>query len=127
MNANVEGESTGGGLDTVKWIIVVAILASTVVANDYFSDVSVLIRAGGFVVAVGIAMLLAAQTDKGRNFMVFARESRTEVRKVVWPNRQEATHTTLIIAGATLVVALLLYFLDMGLRWLIGLFTGIGG
>ncbi len=127
MNANVESESSGGIADKFKWIVVIAILAATVVANHFYSDQSVLLRAGVFVVAVALAIFLAAQTDKGRTFMTFAKEARTEVRKVVWPNRQEATHTTLIIAVVTLVMSALLWALDIGLRWLIGLFTGLGG
>lgn len=126
MNANVESEQTGGAFDKVKWLVVILILAGTVVANTMYGDVSVLIRAGVFVIAVGVAMMLAAQTDKGRAFMTFAKESRTEVRKVVWPNRQEATHTTFIIAGATLFMSLVLWLVDIALRWIIGLFTGVG-
>lgn len=124
MNANVESES-GGALDKIKWLLVIVIVCAAIVANNIYGDMSVLIRAGGFIVAVGIAMVLAAQTDKGRNFLVFAKEARTEVRKVVWPNRQEATHTTFIIAGVTLLMSLILWGMDIGLRWVIGLFTGL--
>jgi preprotein translocase subunit SecE len=123
MNASVESESNA--FDKIKWLMIVAILVAAIVANNMFGEMSVLIRAVGFVVAVGIAMVLAAQTDKGRTFLVFAKESRTEVRKVVWPNRQEATHTTLIIAAATVMMALLLWGLDTILMWLVGLLTGL--
>lgn len=123
MNANVESPSNA--FDKVKWIVIVVILAAAIVANNLFGDISVLIRAVGFVVAVAIALALAAQTDKGRTFLVFAKEARTEVRKVVWPNRQEATHTTLIIAAATVLMALLLWGLDTFLMWGVGLLTGL--
>jgi preprotein translocase subunit SecE len=103
MNDTVQAEGVNA-LDKVKWFLIVAILAATVVGNNMFGDMSVLIRAGGFVIAVAFCLFLASQTEKGRNFLVFAKESRTEVRKVVWPNRQEATHTTLIIAAATVLM-----------------------
>lgn len=124
MNDTVQAEG-GNALDKVKWFLIVAILAATVVGNNMFGDMSVLIRAGGFVIAVAFCLFLASQTEKGRTFLVFAKESRTEVRKVVWPNRQEATHTTLIIAAATVLMALLMWGLDAILMWAVGLLTGL--
>ncbi|NQZ07070.1 MAG: preprotein translocase subunit SecE [Algicola sp.] len=124
MNDTVQAEG-GNALDKVKWFLIVAILAATVVGNNMYGDMSVLIRAGGFVIAVAICLFLASQTEKGRNFLVFAKESRTEVRKVVWPNRQEATHTTLIIAAATVLMAMLMWGLDAILMWAVGLLTGL--
>lgn len=123
MNETVQSE--GNALDKVKWLMVVLILGAVVVGNNMYSEMSVLIRAGGFVVAVAICLGLASQTEKGRTFLVFAKESRTEVRKVVWPNRQEATHTTLIIAAATVVMALFMWGLDAVLMWGVGLLTGL--
>ena len=49
-----------------------------------FGEESVLIRAIGVVAAVIVAGLIAMQTEKGRNAVSFAKEARTEVRKVVW-------------------------------------------
>ena len=124
MSANVEQSSNG--LDTVKWVIVIGLLAGAVIANNLFEQESVLIRAIGVVGAVIVAGLLAATTTKGKTFIEFAKESNKEVRKVIWPTRQEATQTTLIIFVATALIAVMLYFLDMGLRWLVGLVTGVG-
>jgi preprotein translocase subunit SecE len=125
MNANVENQEQGNAFDKVKWVLIVVILGAAIVANNQFGEMSVLLRAGGFVVAVAIALLLASQTEKGRTFLAFAKESKIEVRKVVWPNRQEATHTTVIIVIATFAMALLMWFIDMVLRWGIGLLTGL--
>ena len=124
MSANVE--QSNNGLDIVKWVIVIGLLAGAVIANNIFEQESVLIRAVGVVAAVVVAGLFAATTTKGKTFIGFAKESNKEVRKVIWPSRQEATQTTLIIFVATAIIAILLYFLDMGLRWLVGLVTGVG-
>ena len=51
---------------------------------------------------------------------------RAEVSKVVWPNRQEATQTTLIVLVATLIMALILWGLDGIIVRLVGFITGIG-
>jgi len=124
MNASVEQPNKG--LDLVKWVIAVALLAGAVIANSIFEQESVLIRAIAVVAAVAIAAGFAATTTKGKTFLSFAKESRTEVRKVVWPTRQEATQTTFIIFVATAVIALMLYFIDMGLRALVSFLTGVG-
>jgi preprotein translocase subunit SecE len=124
MNASIESEHNGA-FDKFKWTAIIAVLAAVVVANNMLDDISVLIRAAGFVIAVAVSASIAMQTEKGRQFMVFAKESRIEVRKVVWPNRQEATHTTLIIAAATVCMALFMWGLDAVLLWAVGLLTGL--
>ncbi len=124
MNASTENQSSGS-LDSLKWGLVVLILAGAVFANYYFGEQSVLIRALGVVGAVIVAGLLAMQTVKGRNFVIFAKESRTEVRKVVWPTRQEAVQTTGIVLVATLFMSLVLWGLDSVLFWLVGVITGV--
>lgn len=124
MNASTENQQTGS-LDGLKWGVIALLLVGAVVGNYYFGDQSVLVRAIGVVAAVIVAGLVAMQTDKGRTFVTFARESRTEVRKVVWPTRQEAVQTTGIVLVATLIMSLLLWGLDTVLFWVVGLVTGL--
>ena len=52
------------------------------------------------------------------------KEARIEIRKVVWPTRQETTQTTLIVVAVVLVMALLLWGLDSLLGWLVSLIVG---
>ena len=125
MSANPE-QSASSGLDMVKWTIVITLLAGVVIANNIFDQESVLIRALGIVAVALIAAFTAITTTKGKAFIEFAKESRMEVRKVVWPTTQETRQTTLIIFAATVVVGILLYFLDMGLRALVNFLTSVG-
>jgi len=112
-------------MDTVKWLVAVVLLTGAVVGNYMYADMSALVRAIGVVVAVGAALGIAATTEKGRTFIAFAKESRIEVRKVVWPTRQEATHTTIIVMAATVVMALILWGLDGLLFRAVGFLTGL--
>ena len=105
-------ENQGKALETVKWVLVAIILIGTVIGNNIFSEESVLIRAVAVIIAAVIAGGIALQTSKGRNALEFASESRTEVRKVVWPTRQEAIQTTLIVLVVTAIMALVLWGLD---------------
>ncbi|ALM92894.1 MULTISPECIES: preprotein translocase subunit SecE [Alteromonas] len=119
-------ENQSNALDMFKWVVVFALLAGLVTANTVFGEISVLYRAVTAVVVVVIAGFIAASTVKGSTFLSFAKESRTEVRKVVWPTRQEANQTTIIVLAATLVMALILWGLDGIIVRVVGYITGIG-
>ena len=76
-------ENQSNALDMFKWVVIFALLAGLVTANTMYGEISVLYRAIAIVVVVGIAGFIAATTEKGSTFLSFAKESRTEVRKVV--------------------------------------------
>ena len=124
MNASTEHQPSGS-LDAVKWVIIFLILAGAVGGNYVYGEESVLLRAVGVVVAIIIAGLISIQTVKGRTALAFAKESRTEIRKVVWPTRQETIQTTGIVLLATFIMSVLLWGLDSVLFWLVGLVTGL--
>jgi preprotein translocase subunit SecE len=113
-------------LDMMKWLVTIGLLGGVVAANTIFNDVSVLYRALVAVVVVLIAGFIAATTIKGSAFITFAKDSRTEVRKVVWPTRQETTTTTMIVLAATVFMALVLWGLDGIIVWAVSLITGLG-
>lgn len=118
-------ETPKSSLDSVKWLVVFALLSLVVVGN-YIFDFGTLERAVAIVVLVAGAGLVAAQTSKGKTFVAFAKDARTEVRKVVWPTRQETTQTTIIVMVATLIVGLILWGLDAILLRIVSFFTGVG-
>lgn len=118
-------EAPKSGLDLVKWVLVFAVLLLAVVGN-YFYDLSAFERAIAIVVVVAVAAAIASQTQKGRVFVAFAKESRTEVRKVIWPTRQETMQTTLIVVAVTIVMGLLLWGLDAILLRIVSFLTGLG-
>lgn len=122
---NATSETPKGGLDLVKWLSVLVLLTLMVAAN-YIYEFSAVEKAVSIVVLVGLAAFIAAKTSKGAAFIEFAKEARTEVRKVVWPTRQETMQTTIIVMVATLIVALLLWGLDSILLSLVSFITGLG-
>lgn len=124
MSTNVENQSSNA-MDSVKWVLVFVLLAAAVAGNFMLEQMSVLLRAGGVIVLFAVAAGIAVSTVKGAGFVNFAKESRTEVRKVVWPTRQETMQTTMIIVVTTLIVALLLWGLDAVLVRAVGFVTGL--
>lgn len=124
MNASTESQPSSS-LDVLKWGLIFLFLAGAVAGNYVYGEESVLIRAIGVVAAILVAGVIALQTEKGRTALAFAKEAKTEVRKVVWPTRQEAIQTTGIVLFATFIMSLLLWGLDSVLFWLVGLITGM--
>ncbi len=123
MKANAETPT--GSIDTLKWVVVFALLATAVVGNSLYGDMSVVLRAAAVIVLVAAAGGVAALTVKGKAAITFAQESRMEVRKVVWPTRQETLQTTLIVLAVTVVMALILWGIDGIMVRLVRLFTGV--
>lgn len=99
-------------LDAMKWLVVVALLAAAVVGNAVYADQSLFYRALAGVALVLAALGVAFTTVKGREFNVFRREAMIELRKVVWPTRQETGQTTLLVFVVVVIMALILWALD---------------
>lgn len=119
MKSNAETQSSSG--DGLKWGLVVLLASAAVIGNLYFKEFSPLYRVLGVLVVAAIAGFVALKTDKGRRFADMAAESRTEIRKVVWPSRQETTQTTLIVLAAVLFMGLVLWGIDTLLGWLVSM------
>ena len=117
-------ETPTSRFDGLKWVVVFALVAVAVVGNSYFANESLLYRVLGILVLAAIAGFVALQTAKGAAFWSLVKGSRTEIRKVVWPTRQETVQTTLIVVAFVLVVALILWGLDSFLGWLVSLVIG---
>ena len=122
MNAKTETQTSS--LDGLKWLVVTAIIVAAVGGNIYYADQSLLYRVLALVALAVIAAFVAVQTEKGAAFWKLAKEARTEIRKVVWPTRQESTQTTMIVVAFVFVMALILWGLDTLLGWLVSLVIG---
>ena len=105
-------DSDSSKQDWLKWTVVAAIVIAGVYANSYFSAESLLLRTIGLLIAAGVAGWIAAQTVRGRAFVNLCLEARVEIRKVVWPTRQETTNTTIVVLIVIFIVALILWLLD---------------
>jgi preprotein translocase subunit SecE len=123
-----QAEATTSVLDIVKQAFSLLLLIAGIAAFYYFSDdISVLYRALGMVAIVVTTLLILRTTLMGHDVWVFMLESKQEVRKVVWPSRQETMQTTLMVFAMVVIVGLILWFLDMFLFWAVRMLTGEGG
>lgn len=101
------------GANTALWLVAIVFLAVAAVGNAYFSShFSLIVRVLLLVVLLVGAVALAAITNQGQKAIHFIKESRTELRKIIWPTRPEATQTTLIVLAMCVVVSLVLWGID---------------
>lgn len=84
MSANTEAQGSGRGLEAMKWVVVVALLLVAIVGNYLYRDIMLPLRALVVVILIAAAGGVALLTTKGKATVAFAREARTEVRKVIW-------------------------------------------
>lgn len=106
------------------------LLGAGIVVFYYFADTAgfiLLYRVLVLVVVVILSLCIMLTTEAGRKVWVFALEAKQEVRKVVWPNREETIKTTLLVFGMVFLAGLFLWILDMFLFWGIKVITGQGG
>lgn len=112
--------------DNLKIAGAVAVVIVALVTFYMFADESLLMRVLALLVAAGVAAALYYQTERGRRTVGFFRDARTEVRKVVWPTRQETMQTTLTVFVIVVIIGIFLWLLDMMLSGLFKMITGIG-
>ena len=110
--------SEGSFLDTIKLLIAAGVLVGGLYSYYYFLEVTLPLRVlmvlGGLAAGVAIAMT----STQGQRLWAFIQGSRIEIRKVVWPSREETTRTALAVFVFTLIMALFFWALDSGLLWL---------
>ena len=128
MSAKVDPPNQSGGtstLDIVKLVVAGLLAIGSAVAFYWFADqwptwARVLMVLAG----VGAGAAIGLSTAPGILFRKFLRDAQIEVRKVVWPTRQETWQTTLIVAVAVLIIGIMIWIIDMILSWLVRMMRG---
>ncbi len=110
-------EQTTSAIDTFKLMTAVLVLIAGVVGFYYFEDESQLLRVLGMLAMAVVAFLIVASSEPGRRGLGFVKDARVEVRKVVWPTRQETLQTTIAVLFMVILVAIMLWLFDMFLGW----------
>ena len=106
------------GSDQWKTILAVVVVIATLALYyvnplNFNSLTKVLVTLALFIGAGGIFI----KSSKGDTFVHFLKETRIELRKVVWPTREETLKTTGIIMIAVVVVAIFLWIVDAFFTW----------
>lgn len=124
---NARADSGSSGLDTLKLVSAAGILLVALWGFYFFAEHSLLLRVVVLLLVAGGAAAIALTSEPGRRLWRFAVDARMEVRKVVWPTRQETVQTTLIVIVMVLILGILLWLFDMVLMSILRFLTGQGG
>ena len=119
MNIKAEQPKGTSAGDIGKLVLAAVILVAGIVAYSWFSNdarVPSVARLLGVLAALVIALAIAAFTALGRRVRHFLAESQFEMRKVVWPTRDETIKTTGVILLVVIILSLLLGLIDLILK-----------
>lgn len=125
-NTEIEKGVKSKGVNSALWAAAVVLLAVAAIGNAYFAThFALIVRVLLLVVLLVGAVVLAALTNQGQKAIGFIKESRIELRKIIWPSRQETTQTTLIVGAMCIVVALALWGIDSIIVAIINFLTNL--
>ncbi|RYY72998.1 MAG: preprotein translocase subunit SecE [Gammaproteobacteria bacterium] len=109
---NIKSEEKEYRLDFAKWAVVAILVALGIYGNSHFSAQPLLYRTLALIALAAVALFVAYSTEKGAGIWSLIQGSVVELRKVVWPTRQEVNQTTLIVVAVVIVMSLILWALD---------------
>tara|TARA_B100000470_G_scaffold199120_1_gene170060 strand:+ start:32 stop:403 length:372 start_codon:yes stop_codon:yes gene_type:complete len=117
MNDNV-GQQQSSLLDTVKLLGSVLILLAGVISYYYLIQISILLRVLIVLASVVVSLVFFFQTQRGKTLWEFFQGSRVEIKKVIWPTKQETFQTTLTVFVFVLIMGIFFWLLDFLLLFL---------
>ena len=127
MNEAVPDHSAGGAADSAKLAVAIVLLLGGIVAFYALHAQPDWQRWLAVVAGVVLAAVVFGSSARGQAFWEFVVESRVELRKVVWPTRQETGMTTLAVFLFVIVAGTFFWVLDVFLSWATRMLTGQGG
>ena len=107
-----------GALDIVKLLIAAGVLLGGLFAYYYYIEISLPLRVLMVLAGTAIGIAIGMTSTQGRRLWAFVQGSRIEIRKVVWPTKQETTQTAIAVFVFSLIMALFFWGLDSFLLWL---------
>ena len=116
-----------GTADKLKLAAAIVIVMGGVAAYYVLANQAVWIRWLPVIGSLLAAAAVVAFSRYGSEFRRFLDLARIELRKIVWPTRQETLQTTLVVFGFVIVAGIFFWVLDLVLAWATKALTGTGG
>ena len=115
-----------GTADKVKLAVAILIVVAGVAGYYVLAAQPVWIRWLAVVASLVLAAIVVAFSRFGSAFRRFVELARIELRKIVWPTRQETLQTTLVVFGFVIIAGVFFWVLDLVLAWATKALTGTG-
>ena len=125
--AEVQTPTGASAKDTALMTLSIVVLLAGIVAFYWYDELALPFRVAMVVAGLAAGAGLMWFTWYGREFWQFAQAARIELRKVVWPEREETIKTTYVVFGFAVVMGLFFWLLDMGLTYMTRLLGGQTG
>ena len=125
MNTKLQQSKAAGSAGDVAKYAVALLLVVAGLGVFYWFDGQwpTSLRVLAVVAGLVAATLVFLTTGKGGHTREFLSEARFELRKVVWPTRQEAMRTTWVVIAVVIALSLVLAFFDVvvqaAVKWLL--------
>jgi len=114
-------------VDTAKLVLSIATLLAGSAGYYWFTEVPTAARILMVLAGLGIGAAFLFWSQQGQVLWAYIQGSRVELRKMVWPTRQETLQTTLVVFVFVLLLGVFFWLVDMGLAWATRHLTGQGG
>ena len=116
-----------GTADKVKLAIAILVVIAGVAGYYVLASQATWMRWLSVIASLALAGVVVAFSRYGSEFRRFVELARIELRKIVWPTRQETLQTTLVVFGFVIVAGVFFWLLDLALAWATKALTGTGG
>ena len=126
MTNSSETQARPAIVDTALLAAACLVVLASIVAYYYFEGASIVLRVIGILAGFGVGAALLYQTRQGQVIWQFILGSRVEIRKVIWPNRQETMQTTITVFIFLLILGFFFWSLDFVLLMITRAVTGQG-
>ena len=133
MNSKINPAQAASGGDIAKYAIAALLALGGLFVWFWFSAPARAVQLGewapqlrGLAVVAGLVAgtLVFLATARGRDMREFLSEARFELRKVVWPTRQETTRMAWVVVIVVIIVSLMLagfaFFVQKAIQWFLG-------
>lgn len=125
----VEVAKKGSAKDVVLWLFAIIVLISATLVNQYLPAYwqpanNIWTRIGVIIALIVSALIALALTNQGSAFKTLLLDSRIELRRVTWPSKNETLQYTWQVSVVCLIMALLIWILDLGSSGLMRLVIG---
>lgn len=119
MSTNTEVETVSTGADKAKLVGAALLAVGGVVVYYLLAKQGLLVRVASLLLMLVAAITLFFMSESGKQLIAFGRESVREVKKVVWPTRNEALQMTGYVFAFVAVMALFLWLTDKTVEWVL--------
>jgi preprotein translocase subunit SecE len=119
MSAESQVETVSSGADKARLAGAALLLVAAVGVFYALGKQDLWLRVVALLVLLVGAVAVFFTSDPGRRLIAFGRDSWREVKKVVWPTRNEALQMTGYVFAFVAVMALFLWLTDKTLEWVL--------